>query len=124
MADEIPYCRQPCAECPWRTDAKLRKFPAQRFRDLAATAYNLARSIFACHMSTPGGDKSDKTIACAGYILMQGAHNLSFRLTDQRFEVSANGLQLFPTYRLMAIANGVKANDPCLRPCRDDGQTQ
>lgn len=113
----LPYCKRPCAECPWRADVKPGKFSAERFRALAATAYNLAQTIFACHMSKEGGE-----VVCAGFIISQGAHNLSLRLTRQRFAVASDA-PLFPTYRRMAIANGVSAVDPALRACRDDGQT-
>lgn len=113
----LGYCKRPCAECPWRQDVKPGKFTPERFRTLARTAYNMATSIFACHMSKEGGE-----VACAGFVLMQGAHNLSLRLSRQKFEVQSD-VPLYPTYRRMAIANGVRANDPNLRQCRDDGQT-
>lgn len=115
---EMPYCKRPCAECPWRADVPLGKFKPARFIALAPTAYDMALTIFACHMS-----KDEKPVACAGFILMQGAHNFSLRMAGHRFDVEANGAPLFPTYRAMAIANGVKARDPSLRHCRDDGQT-
>jgi len=44
------------------------------------------------------------------------------RLSRHRFEVSAGGAALYPTYRRLAIANGVPRTDPVLRNCRDDGQ--
>lgn len=116
MGISVPYCKRPCAECPWRTDVKPGKFTVARFQSLAHTAYDMARKIFACHMSKEGGE-----VVCAGYLLSQGAHNLSLRLARQRFDVSSD-VPLHPTYRSMARANGVRANDPCLRNCRDDGQ--
>lgn len=114
----IGYCKRPCAECPWRMDVPTGKFPATRFRTLAATAYDMATTIFACHMSKEGGE-----VACAGFVLMQGAHNLTLRMARQRFDVSSD-VPLFPTYRQMAQANGVRRSDPALRSCRDDGQTK
>lgn len=116
MPRSVSYCKRPCAECPWRKDVPPGKFKASRFRVLAATAYDLARTIFACHMSKEGGD-----VVCAGFLLSQGRHNLTLRLARQEFAVSSD-VPLHPTYRSMAIANGVKANDPVLRECRDDGQ--
>lgn len=113
----LPYMPSPCRECPWRRDVKPGKFTAARFQALARTAYDMATTIFACHMSKEGGE-----VACAGFVLQQGAHNLSLRMARQRFEVSAS-MALFTTYRNMAIANGVRPSDPCLRDCRDDGQT-
>lgn len=118
MTAPLPYCKRPCAECPWRTDVPPGKFPASRFRALAGTAYDMARTIFACHMSKEGGE-----VTCAGYLIRQGAHNLTLRLAQQRFEVASDA-PLFPTYRAMAIANGVSPDDLSLRECRDDGQTE
>lgn len=112
----LPYMPSPCRECPWRRDVPVGKFTPARFQALAHTAYDLARKVFACHMSKDGGD-----VACAGYVLMQGAHNLAMRLARQPFEVSTD-VKLFSNYREMAIANGVRPRDPCLVECRDDGQ--
>lgn len=70
------------------------------------------------HMSKEGGE-----VACAGYLLSQGAHNFSVRMARQRFDVSSD-VPLYPTYRSLAIANGISPSDPCLRQCRDDGQMQ
>lgn len=115
----LGYCKTPCKECPWRTDNPPGKFTVQRYRDLAHTAYDLSSAIFACHMSKEGGE-----VMCAGYFLMQGAHNLSVRLSRQGFDVNAGGHRLYPTYRALAQANGVSRTDPALRNCRDDGQTR
>lgn len=98
----VPYMPSPCRECPWRRDVKPGKFTDSRFRALASTAYDLAVGIFTCHMS-----KETAPVACAGFILQQGAHNLTLRLARQRFEVSTS-VPLFRTYREMAIANGVR----------------
>jgi hypothetical protein len=57
---------------PLAMDVKPGKFPPERYRALAPTAYDMATSVFACHMSKEGGE-----VTCAGYLLMQGAHNLS-----------------------------------------------
>lgn len=114
----LAYCKKPCAECPWRRDVPAGKFSAARFQQLAGTAYDLARKVFACHMSKEGAE-----VACAGFILQQGAHNLSLRMTLQSFEVSTD-VPLWSNYREMAIANGVRPRDPALGPCRDDGQTR
>lgn len=110
------YARKPCAECPWRTDVPVGKFPPARFIALAHTAYDLAGQVFACHMSKEGGE-----FACAGFTLMSSAHNMAMRMARHPFEVESP-YPLFATYRQMAIANGVKRNDPSLRNCRDDAQ--
>lgn len=115
----IGYCKKPCAECPWRMDNPPGRFPVERYVSLAGTAYDLAIPIFACHMSKEGGE-----VMCAGYYLQSGAHNLSVRLSGQRFDVESGGAKLYPTYRALARANGVPARHPALRHCRDDGQVR
>lgn len=111
------YARKPCDECPWRKDVAPGRFPPERYRALAPTAYDMATSIFACHKSPDG-----KEFACAGYLLMSSAHNFSVRMARQSFADLASPYPLFATYRRMAIANGVKRSDPALDKCRDDAQ--
>lgn len=109
---------QPCEQCPWRTDVPTGVFPASAYRHSAATAYDMAQTTFACHMSG-----KDKPATCAGFLLRGSDHNLSVRLalTSRRFDhrgVSDGGVPLFISYRAMAVANGVSADDPALAPCR------
>ena len=113
------HMRRPCDECPWRKDA-VRQFPAERFRVLAPTAYELAETMFACH-KTP----DDRPRACAGFLLNGAAHNLSVRLSVMRGDidlgdVSDGGHELHASYVDMAVANGVRRSDPALRRCRTD----
>jgi hypothetical protein len=62
---------------------------------------------------------------CAGFLLSPGAlHNLIVRLrfSEGRLDldkIKSAGLELFKTYRAMAVANGVAPDDPVLKPCRD-----
>jgi hypothetical protein len=58
--------------------------------------------------------------ARGGFLLQSSAHNLSVRLSRTNFDVRSP-FPFFRTYREMAIANGVAANDPALRAGRDDG---
>lgn len=111
----MKHATTPCAECPWRTDVPTGKFPPERYVALAATSYDLAGTVFACHMSKEGGE-----FACAGFLLQSSVHNMVCRMARQTFDVRSSH-QLFRTYREMAIANGVAANHPALRNCRDDG---
>lgn len=117
--EPMNYVIRPCAECPWRTDVAPGQFTAARFRALARCAEDMAMTIFACHKSPQGGE-----FICAGFLLQQSAHNLSIRLArrTQPFDDVVSPYPLHPHYRAMAIANGVRADDPCLRHCRDDGQ--
>jgi hypothetical protein len=112
------YQTQPCAECPWRTDVVPGRFPPERFRDLAATAYDLAVAQFACHMSPEGAE-----FGCAGFVLRGAAHNLGARLAARvgrlRLGEIASPYPLHASYRAMAVANGVDPDDRALAACRD-----
>jgi hypothetical protein len=112
------YARKPCDECPWRTDVAPGRFPPERFRVLAKTAYDVSWTMFGCHKSPEG-----REFACAGFILVGATHNLGFRfaLRDGRIdpEKVSSPFPLFASYRAMAIANGVPADDPDLEACRD-----
>lgn len=112
----MKHAKIPCVECPWRTDVPVGKFPPERYIALAPTAYDLAGTVFACHMSKDGGE-----FACAGFILQSSAHNLMCRFARMRFDVRSP-YPLFDNYRELAIANGVEEDEPALRNCRDDGQ--
>lgn len=114
------YQAQPCAECPWRSDVPPRRFAPERFIALAATAYDTSPIQFACH-------KSPETapVGCAGFVLRGAAHNLGARLAASfgrldHAAVSDGGRPLYADYRAMAIANGVPADHPALRPCRSE----
>ena len=110
------YRRQPCSDCPWRVDA-VGEFPADAFKHSANTAYDMAQEVFACHQS---GAK--KPAICAGFLLREADHNLAVRLKrvqGQCLDVEDAGLDLHPSYRAMAIANGVAVDDPALAQCRD-----
>lgn len=113
----MKHAVKPCAECPWRRDVPVGKFPPERFEALASTAYDLGGTVFACHMSKEGGE-----FACAGFILKSSAHNMRCRLAGMPFADVNSPYPLFNTYREMAIANGVDECSPILDMCRDDGQ--
>jgi hypothetical protein len=113
----MKHAKIPCAECPWRTDVPVGKFPPVRFETLASTSYDLAGTVFACHMSKEGGE-----FACAGFVLQSSAHNMRCRLAGMPFDDVKSPHPLFETYREMAIANGVDEDSPALDNCRDDGQ--
>lgn len=111
------YRRKPCGTCPWRVDA-VGEFPAEAFRHSANTSYDMSEHEFCCHQSG-----KDKPATCAGYLLRGAAHNLKTRINVITGQVnlqavSDDGLQLFKSYREMAEANGVPADDPILAPCR------
>ncbi len=113
----MKHAVKPCAECPWRRDVPVGKFPVERFETLAATAYDMSGQVFACHMSKEGGE-----FACAGFILQSSAHNMACRMARMSFDDVSSPYPLFETYREMAIANGVDEDSYDLENCRDDGQ--
>lgn len=113
------YRKKPCTTCPWRVDA-VGEFPAEAFRHSAPTAYDMAQRVFSCHESG-----AEKPATCAGFLLRNSANNLAVRIAESTgridlSKVSDGGAELFPSYRAMAIANGVDPQDPILQPCRDD----
>lgn len=110
------HCKRPCADCPWRIDA-TGKWPPEAFVASAETAYDMASHTFACHSAG-----ADEPRLCAGFLLRDADHNLSIRLDQiqgyRRDDVTDGGHALHPSYRDMAIANGVDAQHPALQPCR------
>lgn len=115
------YRRSPCGQCPWRKDA-VGVFPAEAFRHSASTAYDAAINTFACHES---GQKAPAT--CAGFLLRNSANNVAVRLKAASgaidlSSVSDGGVELFDSYREMAVANGVDPDDQVLQPCRADDE--
>ena len=113
------FRRRPCSTCPWRVDA-VGVFPAEAFRHSANTAYDMAPNTFACHQSG-----AERPALCAGFLLRGAAHNMGARLGVIRGEVAldqveAGSAALHPSYRAMAVANGVDPADPVLARCRDD----
>lgn len=109
---------KPCDQCPWRIDQPAGRFPAEAFRESAPTSYDMAEATFGCHMSPP-----DAPATCAGFLLRHASHNLRVRLSlmSRRLDldrVDDGGHALYATYREMAIANGVDADDPVLERVR------
>lgn len=109
---------RPCPQCPWRTDLPTGVFPASAYRHSASTAYDGAENVFSCHMQG-----RDKPATCAGFLLKGADHNLGvrFAILNNRYNpeaVSDGGVPLYKSYRAMAVANGVPANDPVLDRCR------
>lgn len=111
------YRRWPCDGCPWRVD-QTGVFPAEAFRLSAATAYDAAERMFGCHETG-----REKPLTCAGFLLRGAEHNLAWRVAAAtgRIDPSAvhdGGAVLHESYRAMAEANGVPADDPALARCR------
>lgn len=121
------YQRQPCRDCPWRVDA-TGVFPPEAFLASAHTSYDAALEQFACHSSLSARDRDGDALrrgprTCAGFLLRGATHNLGARLAQSKggpFQVTDGGHALHPTYRAMAVANGVPEDHPRLAACRDD----
>jgi len=111
------YRREPCPECPWRTDVPTGVFPAEAFRHSARTAADMAESLFGCHMAGPETPQT-----CAGFLLRNAEHNLAVRIAIASGRIDPDKVRetapLYDNYRAMAIANGVDENDPALVQCR------
>ena len=117
------YRRKPCGGCPWVT-ANDGNFPAEAFRHSANTAHDMATTCFACHESG-----ADKPAICAGFLLRNAQNNLSVRMAQMRGtldmgQVHVDGRELHTSYRAMAEANGVPADDAALANCRCDATTE
>ncbi|MDR8092944.1 hypothetical protein KPB05_36415 [Burkholderia gladioli] len=110
------FQRQPCSNCPWRIDSQPGEFGTDAYRRLAHTAYDLAHRVFTCHKS-----KDENPLVCAGFLLRGADHNLTVRINyaEARTLVDDAGLELYPNYRAMAVANGLDCDDPALERCRD-----
>jgi hypothetical protein len=109
------YRREPCPDCPWRTDA-TGVFPPDAFKLSAHTAYDMAAHTFGCHSSGQG-----KPATCAGFLVNGADHNMAVRLKriqGHLLDVTDGGHELHRSYRAMAVANGVDPADPVLAPCR------
>lgn len=110
--------RKPCEQCPWRRDSPRKAFPAEAYRISAHTAYDMNGAMFSCHMAG-----KEHPAICAGFLLRGADHNMGVRMAAMtgRYDwtkVSDGGAKLYSCYAAMAIANGVKPNDPALRNCR------
>ncbi|MFJ7219957.1 DUF6283 family protein [Amycolatopsis sp. NPDC098790] len=108
------FQEEPCPRCPWRRDAPIGAFPPEVFRLSAPTTYDWAEKLFGCH-----GSKRDAPKTCAGFLLRGAAHNATVRLNGPDITDVSSSHPLYDTYKEMAIANGVAADDPVLAPCRD-----
>lgn len=115
--------KKPCRTCPWRKDAQRGRFPADAFRSSASTAYDGSLTTFSCHESG-----AEKPATCAGFILANSENNMAVRILMMKGDLSPDSvanpedLELYDSYREMAIANGVDPEDPRLAPCRSDNE--
>lgn len=116
------YRRKPCGGCPWLV-RNTGTFPTEAFRISADTAADMAMHTFACHESGP-----EKPAVCAGFLLRNAANNLGVRLAAMKSQIDLSAVEepkddaLWPSYRDMAIGNGVAPDDPAIARCRADNE--
>lgn len=111
------YRRSGCSGCPWRVD-QTGTFPAEAFRISASTSYDGAFEMFACHEAGAA-----KPVTCAGFLLQNSVNNIGARIKGIAGGADCcSDVELFPSYREMAIANGVASDDPALARCRADNE--
>lgn len=109
--------REPCGGCPWRID-QTGAFPAGAFRISADTCFDGALKLFACHES---GLRRPAT--CAGFLIVNSAHNVIARMRGiSGGRGCSSPVPLHPSYKAMAIANGVAPDDPAIALCRADNE--
>lgn len=115
------YRREPCDECPWRKDRPVGTFPAEAYRRSANTAEDAATHMFSCHMAGSGRPQT-----CAGFLLKNSANHLGVRIAilSGRVDMAkvSSKVELYDSYRDMAVANGVTPDDPALARCRGDDE--
>lgn len=115
------YRKKVCPTCPWRKDSEVGRFPAEAYRQSAATAYDGAFNTFGCHES---GREAPQT--CAGFLQANSANNNGVRIAmamgnyDPRKQQPT--AELYGSYKDMAVANGVDPDDPVLEDCRGDDE--
>lgn len=113
--------KKPCKTCPWRKDAERNRFPAEAYRISAITAHDTSLNMFSCHESGTG-----KPAVCAGFLLANSNHNIGVRLDyisgklDPSHTGNPDNVELYESYREMAIANGVDPEDPAIAACRSN----
>lgn len=109
--------REPCGGCPWRID-QTGQFPAEAFRISADTCYDASFRLFGCHESGP-----KKPATCAGFLIANSVHNVVARYRGiAGGEGCTSPVPLYPSYRAMAIGNGVPPDDPAIALCRADDE--
>ncbi|MFE4829958.1 DUF6283 family protein [Streptomyces sp. NPDC056672] len=117
----VPH--SPCGgdePCPWRRDAPAGQFPPEAYRLSAPTTYDQSTRAFGCHSSTP-----ERVRVCAGWVLRGAGDNFRVRMWVLNGDIDVphlpEGVELYDSYREMAIANGVAPDDPAIAPCRGNG---
>jgi hypothetical protein len=99
---------RPCGNCPWRKDAPVGTWTAERFQTLAQGCQHNGWDVFACHKSA-----EDAPFVCAGFAAVIGFDSIGLRLAAAagRYNpdgLDTSGLELYPDFDAMLRANGVE----------------
>ncbi len=80
----LPHCKRPCANCPFRKDAPAGWLGADRMREI------LAAPLFTCHKTN-----APNRLQCAGHMLVKGPANDFVSLANQlRIQLNLSGSEL------------------------------
>lgn len=111
--------REPCENCPYRKDAKLKLWDPAEFENLLVQDNNAyGGAIFGCH----GTAKLESPSVCGGWLLDQKRRNLpsiQLRLAVISSDAAAKALEaitdgghkLYTSIAAMCRANGIRIRD-------------
>ena len=107
--------REPCASCPYRTDAPLELWSPEEFKDLLAKDREQMGTQYGCHEFRK---RKSEAQVCIGWLINQRERNvpsIMLRLTLIRNESAQRCIQeatspvpLYDTIEEMCEANGVE----------------
>lgn len=105
--------RKPCKNCPWRRDAKTGYWAPEHFQRIWINCQDDGARLMLCHKST-AQQVSASELICQGWIRVVKQNAIGVRFALMRGLVTieevddTNVPDLFPTFRAMLIANGVR----------------
>ncbi len=99
---------KPCENCPWRKDAPLGVWTADRWQNLYQTCQDDGMALMACHKSRENAERT-----CAGFVIVLGYDSIGVRLATMRGTIdpkehTAKGLELYESFDAVLAANGVQ----------------
>lgn len=119
----LKHAARPCPDCPWRRDAPLQHFPAERYELLRDTVRQpdenghadapLDAPLFGCHATPRGGEH-----ACAGWLAVEGLGHLRVRMALSLGDLEPEAIrpgegwpELYESYDEMVAAQRFDAPD-------------
>lgn len=108
--------REPCASCPYRTDAPLELWSAAEFEDLLDSDRTQMGTLYGCHEFCK---RRDEAQVCVGWLIDQRERNvpsitLRMKLMTDRgaaacFNEATTPAPLYESIEEMCEANGVES---------------